>query len=142
MVIGVDKDIESTLVREGDDFVEAIVVQVIIGKLTVKIIVGYGPQENAPKEKKDKFWEFLEDEITKADLENQGLLIQMDGNLHAGPEIIKNDPNKQNRNGKLFVEFLERNSQLIVVNSLDICEGVITRRRELDDRTEEAVLDF
>ena len=108
----------------------------------VRAVAAYGPQENALKEKKDKFWDFIEKEVNDAELEGDGLIIQMDGNLHAGPEIIKNDPNKQNRNGKLFVEFLERNSQLIVVNSLDICEGVITRRRELDDRTEEAVLDF
>ena len=142
LVIGVDKEIESTLVREGNDLVEAIVVQVVIGKLTIKIIVGYGPQENAPKEKKDKFWEFLEDEIIKADLENHGLIIQMDGNLHAGPEVIKNDPNRQNNNGKLFTEFLERNPNVFVANNLSCCEGSITRKRILENRTEIAVLDF
>ena len=142
LVVGVDKDIESTLVREGNDVVEAIVVQVMLGTLSVKIIVGYGPQENASKEKKDKFWEFLEDEITKADLENQGLIIQMDGNLHAGPDVIKNDPNSQNSNGKLFTQFLERNPSLFVANNLNICEGTITRQRVLENKTEKAVLDF
>ena len=80
--------------------------------------------------------------MNEAELEGDGLIIQMDGNLHAGPDIVKTDPNKQNKNGKLFVEFLERNAQLLVVNALDLCEGVITRRRELEKRTEEAVLDF
>ena len=42
--------------------VEAIVVQVVLGNIPVRIIVAYGPQENALKEKKEMFWEFLEDE--------------------------------------------------------------------------------
>lgn len=51
-------------------------------------------------------------------------------------------PNKQNKNGQLFSEFLNRNPQLFVVNSLDICEGLITRKRQFENKTEEAVLDF
>ena len=52
-------------------------------------------------------------------MEGDGLVIQMDGNVHAGPALIKGDPNKQNGNGLLFCEFLERNPELIVVNSLE-----------------------
>ena len=66
----------------------------------------------------------------------------MDGNLHAGPELIKDDPNPQNKNGKMFMDFLKRNPSLIVVNTLDICEGLVTRRREFTSKVEEAVLDF
>ena len=69
-------------------------------------------------------------------------IIQMDGNLPAGPKLVKNDPNPQNNNGKMFMEFLERNPTLTVVNALDICEGLITRRRQLKSKCEEAVLDF
>ena len=75
-------------------------------------------------------------------MENQGLLIQMDGNLHAGPDVIKNDPNTQNSNGKLFTQFLERNPSLFVAKNLNICEGTITRQRVLENKTEKAVLDF
>ena len=66
----------------------------------------------------------------------------MDGNLHAGPQLVKSDPNSQNRNGKLFMDFLEQNSSLVVVNSVDKFKGVITRRRELESRMEEAFLRF
>ena len=66
----------------------------------------------------------------------------MDGNLHAGPSLVKNDPNKINQNGKLFLEFLDRNKQLSVVNTLDICQGIITRSRIVEDKIERAVLDF
>ena len=116
--------------------------QVVLGKLAVRIIVGYGPQENSLKEKKEHFWEFIEEEAVRADQEGQGLIIQMDGNLHAGPDFIKDDPNQQNQNGKLFLQFLERNPFLFVANKLDICKGLITRQREVLGKTEKAVLDF
>ena len=81
--------------------------------------------------------------MNEAELEGHGVIIQMDGNLHAGPDLIKNDPNLQNKNGKLFMDFLKRNGSLIVLNSLNECEGLITRKRELKtSKTEEAVLDF
>ena len=66
----------------------------------------------------------------------------MDGNLHAGPGLVKKDPNKQNQNGKIFMEFLERNPQLTVLNALNICEGMITRSRNFENKIEDAVLDF
>ena len=142
LAIGVHNDIESTLVKEGDDKKEAIVVQVEIGKQIVRIIVGYGPQENASKEKKEAFWKFLEEESIKTELLGHGLIIQMDGNVHGGPTLIKNDPNNQNINGRLFEQFLDRNSNLIVANNLNLCEGNITRIRNLKNKTENAILDF
>ena len=72
----------------------------------------------------------------------QGLVIQIDANASLGPEIVKNDPNQQNSNGRLFAEFLERNPALIVVNNLNLCKGLIPRRRKTIKKTEEAILDF
>ena len=66
----------------------------------------------------------------------------MDGNLWAGNEVVKGDPNCCNNNGKLCNEFLQKHPYLTVVNSLDICEGKITRRRVTTKKTEEAILDF
>ena len=66
----------------------------------------------------------------------------MDGNLHAGEKLIKNDPNPQNQSGKLFMQFLQRNPALSVVNSVSICEGLITRQRKVESKIEKAVLDF
>ena len=142
VALGVNKDLKSTLINEGDDDVEAISVKIFFKELSVRAITAYGPQENAIKEKKDRFWEFIEKEVIDADLEGDGLVIQMDGNLHAGSEVIRNDPNVQNQNGKLFSQLLERNPTLIAVNALDICEGVITRSRQVENRTEKAILDF
>ena len=142
IAIGVDKDLKSTLIKEGEMETEAISVKIFLKDLEIRVITGYGPQENALKIQKERFWEFLEDEINQAELEGDGAIVQIDGNLHAGRKLIKGDPNNQNQNGKIFCEFLERNPQLIVVNALDACEGIITRKREVENKTEEAVLDF
>ena len=129
LALGVSKDIESALIREGDDDTEILSVQIVAGDFPIRIVTGYGPQENSNSSKKEKFWEFLEQELIQAEIENQGLLVQIDGNLHAGPQLVKQDPNPQNNNGKIFMDFLERNPNLVVVNTLDLCEGIITRKR-------------
>ena len=66
----------------------------------------------------------------------------MDGNMWAGPDVIKNDPHQCNQNGKYLKNFLENFPQLCVVNNLDICEGLITRRRKTVRGTEESILDL
>ena len=142
LAIGVNKKLESTFVKEGDEGTEVMSIVVVVGKMQIRVLVGYGVQENATKDKKDKFWEFIENEVIEAESQGQGILIQMDGNLHAGKELVKNDPNPQNTNGRLFMQFLQRNTCLTVVNSMSICEGTITRRRIVENRTEQAVLDF
>ena len=42
----------------------------------------------------------------------------------------------------MFAQFLQRHPQLKVVNSLDICQGLITRKRNTAQKNERAVLDF
>ena len=142
LAVGIEKRIESTLIREGDDNTEVLSIQIIVEKTPVRIIVGYGPQENDDVDRKKLFWNFVENEVKEAEAAGDGIIFQMDGNLHAGCNLIKNDPNPINKNGRLFLEFLSRNKSLIVLNSLESCEGVITRQRKVENRTEQAVLDF
>ena len=104
--------------------------------------MGYGPQENDLIDRKNAFWNYLEEEVLQARSSGSGLILQFDGNLWAGPNIVPGDPRPQNRNGKCFEEFLERNPHLSVVNKLSLCEGLITRRRMREGNLEESVLDF
>ena len=83
LAVGIDKNIESALIREGNDTTEVIVIQIILENMPVRLVVGYGPQENALKERKDAFWDFLEEEAKQADSDNQGLII------HAGSQCSK-----------------------------------------------------
>ena len=75
---GVKKEFQSSLINEGDDETEAISVKVFVKEFPIRIVVAYGPQENALLEKKHKFWEFIEKEPNQAELEGDALLIQME----------------------------------------------------------------
>ena len=103
---------------------------------------GYGPQVGDTKERKDKFWGYLEKEINEAKQDQVGLVIEIDANAWAGREIIPNDPNIQNSNGKLLEMFLKRNKDIHLVNSLNLCEGVITRKRITDTKNEKSAIDL
>ena len=142
IAIGAINDVEPVLISEGNDECEVIAIEIKVAGLKVRCICAYGPQENANYEKKLKFWEKLSSEVEDALANDAGLVFQMDGNLWAGTEVVKNDHNPCNMNGKLFKKFLSNFPQLTVVNNLDICQGLITRRRVTVTRTEESILDF
>ena len=117
------------LINEGDDECEAMPVQIKVNELEVRVVVGYGACESdhqakkieiTQKDRKQKLWDYLENEVIEAENKCQGLVIQIDANASLGPEWIKNDPNPQTINGKIFADFLERNPALIVVNSLSL----------------------
>ena len=151
IALGVIQDLNPILIRMGNDSTEAISVKIHVNKFEVRLIVGYGAQENdrqaklheiSQNERKKLLWDFLEGEINEAESMEQGLVIQLDANAHLGSNIIKGDPNKMNSNGIMFNDFLKRNPAITVVNSLKLCEGLITRRRETTRGIEESVLDF
>ena len=48
----------------------------------------------------------------------------------------------KNKNGKYLESFLLKNSHLTVVNSLNICDGNITRVRNTTERRAESIIDF
>ena len=104
---------------------EALSIDIFVKKMKIRCCVAYGFQENENNEKKEAFWNFLDGEVIGAKETGAGMIIQFDGNLWAGEKIIPKDPRIQNKNGKLFEQFLVRNSHLTVVNSLEICEGLI-----------------
>ena len=142
LALGVMKELNPAWVREGDDTVEALSVEITLKNMSIRCCVAYGCQENDKKEKKEQFWNYLDEEVLFAEQAGAGFVLQFDGNLWAGETLVPGDPRKQNRNGKLFEEFLNRHPQLSVVNTLPLCEGLITRRRFREDKVEESVLDF
>ena len=110
--------------------------------MKIRCCVAYGFQESEKVENKENFWKYLDEEVYFAAIANAGFVLQFDGNLWAGSDIISGDPRTQNRNGKMFKAFLERHPHLTIVNSLPACEGKITRRRSRDGLLEESILDF
>ena len=135
-------DLKPVLVKQGDDEVECMSVEVITGLTTIRCVVGYGPQVDDSSERKEQFWNYLDTEVTIASDRNVSLVIQIDSNAWAGPNLIPGDPNQQNRNGKKLQQFLERNKNITLVNSLPICEGIITRKRVTESLNQTSVLDL
>ena len=135
-------DLSPVWVSEGDDTTEVLVVEIHMEEKNIRIINAYGPQMCDSNEKKSKFWCRIQEEIREAAENHVGVILQMDGNLHAGSDIIRNDPNEINGNGKLFRELLRQNPSLWLVNGSEKCEGDITRKRVKGKKVEMAILDF
>ena len=119
-----------------------LVVEILIEGKSIRIINAYGPQMCDSNERKTKFWERIQEEISEAQDNDISIILQMDGNLHAGSEVIKNDPNVVNGNGLLFRELLKNNPSLFLANGSEKCHGDITRERIKNRKVESAILDF
>ena len=142
LVLGCVKELKPVLVRKGNEDVEAMSVDIFVKSMKIRCCVAYGCQENALIEKKKTFWDFIEEEVESAWTSGSGFVLQFDGNLWAGDQLVPGDPRKQNKNGKLFQGFLARQPNLSVVNALPLCEGLITRCRSKEGNIEKSVLDF
>ena len=142
LAIGALRELDPVWVKEGKNKVETLSINIFLKNMKIRCCVAYGFQESDSNENKEAFWQYLDEEVEEAKKAKAGLVIQMDGNLWAGRNIIPNDPKPQNKNGKLLEQFLIRNSNLTVVNSMELCEGLITRRRIKAGKLEESVLDF
>ena len=142
LAIGCCKELQPVWVREGNDYVEALSVEIIVQNMSIRCCVAYGCQENENVDRKERFWKYLDEDVFQANMSGSGFILQFDGNLWAGEKIVPGDPHQQNRNGRLFQEFLERHPQLSVVNSMSLCEGLITRSRTKNGAKELSILDF
>ena len=141
IAIGAFHELNPVLIRQGDDEAECLSVEFKVDKQQFLLVAGYGPQMSDTKERKDKFWSYMNEEAMSAKENNKGLIIQMDSNSLVGPQIIPADPNNQNANGKMMEKFLKENPALTVVNALPKCEGTITRQRKTTRRLEMSILD-
>ena len=114
-------DLKPVRVRDGGTEVEALSVNITVQKMIIRCVVAYGCQESDIIVKKNRFWSYLDEDVSLAEADGAGFILQFDGNLWCGSGMIPGDPRPQNKNGKLFQEFLIRNN-LTVVNSLELCE--------------------
>ena len=142
ILFGALHELQPILVRKGDDKVECMSVEIKSAEKTILFVTGYGPQLIDSDERKIQFWQYLSDEIKRANDKEIGIIIEIDSNAWAGSQIIPSDPNKQNKNGKYFEEFLKRNPHIFVVNSLSLCDGNITRYRKTIRGVERAIIDL
>jgi exonuclease III len=107
MAIAAKKDLNPVWMWEGNDETEVLAIQISVKEMKIRCVNAYGPQENASVEKKDNFWKRLSYEVLEANHHDAGFVLEMDGNLLGGPELIPNDPNPMNKNGKYLKQFLD-----------------------------------
>ena len=79
-LIGVHKSLDPILIEEYSEEFELLVVEVKLGNKDVRVMSGYGPQENWQLEDRMPFFRALEKEIVKAQMMDKLVLIQMDAN--------------------------------------------------------------
>ena len=109
--MGCIPELSPVWVREGEeDLVEALSVNIFVKKFQIRCCVAYGCQETDTSDKKEAFWNYMDEEVNEASNTESGLIFQFDGNLWAGNGIIPGDPRPQNRNGKMFEDFLRQKS--------------------------------
>ena len=141
-ITGVHESLNPVLIEEYSEKFELLVVEIKVAGKEIRIINGYGPQENWTLEEKMPFFVALEEEVSKAMLEGKSIILELDANSKLGTKYIKNDPHAMSPNGVILSGIIERHD-LIVANGLSQkSSGVITRKRSTVHRTEESVIDF
>ena len=135
------KSLQPAFISDGGDAAVAITVDIHVKSMTITVTSAYGPQESASVEKKHSFWKYLNNEAHQAKSYGKGYILQGDLNAMLGPKLLPGDVHSQNRNGKLFSDFLKEN-KLTCVNSLPLTEGLITRKRKLLNEVKQSTIDF
>ena len=104
--------------------------------------MGMAHKNYSDADSKFNFRSYLEKEVIESANVDVGCIIAMYSNSWLGNNYFNLDPNPQNENGKMFMNFLERNENISVLNMHPKCEGSITRSRMVGNNFEESVLDY
>ena len=80
LALGCSSKLSPVLTRTGGDQIEAFSVNIKLQKLNILCVNAYGPQNNDKNDKKDIFWEYLDEEAKLADIEGKGFILQGDLN--------------------------------------------------------------
>ena len=116
-MIGVHMGLQPVLISEYSDTFELLVVEIKVANRDIRVITGYGPQENWTDNEKTPFYNALDEEIASAELEGRSILIAMDANAKLGSDYIEGDPYSQSQNGKVLSRIIQRHA-LCVANGL------------------------
>ena len=91
-MLGVHVGLKPVLIQEYSEAFELIVVEITVAQNVMRVITGYGPQENWDKHLKTPFYNALEEEIAAGELEGRSIIIALDANAKLGSKYIPGDP--------------------------------------------------
>ena len=140
LLTAVHKSLNPISVSEEIEDEEILGVEATFGQNKLRLINGYGPQENETEETRKAFYTRLDFEIKRAKLSGCLICIEMDSNAKLGTAMIPDDPHPQSGNGKLLENVINENN-LKVLNGSNLCKGTITRTRKTITGTEESIID-
>ena len=84
LALGALHELKPILVRQGDDDIECLTIEISAGETKIRCVNGYGPQIGDTKERKENFWSYLDREVSEAEATSTGLIIEIDSNSWAG----------------------------------------------------------
>ena len=88
MALDCAKELQPVWMREGDDNVEALSVEIFVKNMNISCCVAYGCQESDSLERKEAFWTYLDEEVLESETSGSGFILHFDGNLWAGKDIF------------------------------------------------------
>ena len=106
----------------------------------IRIILAYSPQENDIQGVTD-FYQNLSVQIERAHLNGDNVILVGDFNAKLGSEIITGDPHPMSSSGKLLYELYTKYN-LHLLNSSDVCTGVLTRIQQCKGKIEKSTIDY
>ena len=108
----------------------------------IRVITGYGPQENWDTNEKMPFFVAFEKEIAKAKMNGKCVIIELDSNSKLGNSYVENDPHEMSANGRILEGIIQRNGLIVANGVKDKSHGIITRTRRTTQNVEESVIDY
>ena len=141
-MLGIHKSLEPVLIEEYSERFELLVAEITVANKEIRLITGYGPQENWTDDEKMPFFVALEEEVSKAIMNNKSIIIEIDANSKLGPTYIEKDPKPMSPNGTILAGIIERHA-LIVANGVhNKSTGVITRKKITKNGIQESAIDL
>ena len=138
----VDPSLNPMMISTKNEEADILTVQLEVNKQKIRLINGYGPQDDDNLQNRLNFWLGLDQEIISAKSESCLVMIQMDANVKVGSNLISADPNTgSDGNGRQMLELMERHG-LQLLNADKLCTGTVTRYRVTKKGTEAAILDY
>ena len=109
LLTAIRQGLSPVLISPIKEDAELLVVQCQVNDIKLRVINGYGPQDDAPLSDRLDFWSSLEQEIITAKDANNSVLVQLDANAKVGRSVIQSDPTvNTSENGKLLLNMVDR----------------------------------
>ena len=141
-MLGIHKSLEPVLIEEYTESFELVVAEIKVANKEIRLITGYGPQETWTDDEKMPFFVALEEEVSKANMSNKSIIIQIDANSKLGPTYIEKDPKPMSPNGTILAGIIERHALIVANGVRNKCTGVITRKKITKNGIQESAIDL